>query len=231
MADGTRKPIKDVKLGDWVMSTDPITGERGPRKVIDLIQHGGLHTMVAVQLADGSTIDATDRHPFWVESRGEWVDAIDLQPGDVVVMADDDRLAVESVGISERNLTAYNLTVQGLHTYFVGAGDVLVHNAVCPTGLRGASDGLTSVFGGGSVRGRSIADIRSGLLDNGFKQGLADNKSGYRFVNGTGEEVRIMSRGGQWDVRVRNAGGNWLDEFGNVPTGRAGSHDIFVYSR
>lgn len=231
MADGTRKPIKDVKLGDKVMATDPETGETGPRKVVDLIRHGGLHTMVAVRLSDGSTIDATDRHPFWVESRGEWVDAIDLQPGDVVVTADGDRLTVESLGISEQDLTAYNLTVEGLHTYFVGAEDVLVHNAACPTGLRGASDGLTSVFGGGSVRSRFIAYIRSGLLDNGFTQGLSNNKSGYRFINGTGEEVRIMSRGGQRDIRVRNADGNWLDEFGHVARDRAGSHDIFVYSR
>lgn len=33
MADGTKKPIKDVKPGDKVMATDPETGETGPRKV------------------------------------------------------------------------------------------------------------------------------------------------------------------------------------------------------
>lgn len=151
MADGSRRPIKDVKLGDKVMATDPETGETGPRKVIDLIRHGGQHTMVAVRLSDGSTIDATDRHPCWVGNRGEWVDAIDLNPGDVVIAAYGDRLSVESLGISEKDLTAYNLTVEGLHTYFVGAEDVLVRNAACPTGLRGASDGPTSVLGGGSI--------------------------------------------------------------------------------
>lgn len=128
MADGTRKPIQDVKLGDRVMATDPVTGERGPRKVVDLIRHGGLHTMVAVRLADGTTIDATDRHPFWVESRGEWVDAIDLQPGDVLVTAAGKRLTVATAGISTQNLRAYNLSVEGLHTYFVGDSEVLVHN-------------------------------------------------------------------------------------------------------
>jgi len=131
MADGTKKPIKDVKLGDEVMANDPETGETGPRKVLDLIRHGGLHTMVAVRLSDGSTIDATDRHPFWVESRWEWVDAIDLQPGDVVVTVASIRLTVEGLGISELDLTAYNLTVEGLHTYFAGRDSVLVHNAGC----------------------------------------------------------------------------------------------------
>jgi len=133
MADGTKKPIKDVKLGDRVIATDPETGKTGPRKVVDLIRHGGWHTMVAVRLSDGTTIDATDQHPFWVESRGEWVDAIDLEPGELLVTADGDRLTVTSLGISEQDLTAYNLTVAGLHTYYVGDEAVLVHNAVCPT--------------------------------------------------------------------------------------------------
>lgn len=131
MADGTKKPINDVKLGDRVMATDPETGMSGPRKVIDLIRHGGWHTMVAIRLADGTSIDATDRHPFWVESRKAWVDASDLQPGDVVVDADGDQITVAGVGISEQDLTAYNLTVAGLHTYFAGEGAVLVHNTGC----------------------------------------------------------------------------------------------------
>ncbi|WP_325605818.1 polymorphic toxin-type HINT domain-containing protein [Nocardioides sp.] len=128
MADGSKKPIKDVRLGDKVMATDPETGETGPRKVVDLIRHGGLHTMVAVRLSSGTTIDATDHHPFWVESRGQWVDAIDLQPGDVLVQADGGRSRVLSTLVTEQDLTAYNLTVEGLHTYFAGAEPVLVHN-------------------------------------------------------------------------------------------------------
>ena len=31
-----------------------------------------------------------------------------------------------------------------------------------------------------------------------------------------GEEVRIMRRNGEWQVRVRNNQGNNLDEFGNI---------------
>ena len=131
MGDGTKKPIKDVELGDTVMATDPETGESGPRKVVDLIRHSGPHTMVAVRLADGATIDATAQHPFWVESRDAWVDAIDLKPGDIVVDASGDLIAVAGVGISEQDLTAYNLTVAGLHTYYAGEDAVLVHNSGC----------------------------------------------------------------------------------------------------
>lgn len=79
-----------------VMAADPETGEARPRAVVDLIRHGGLHTMVAVTLADGTMIDTTDRHPSRGESRGEWVDAIDLQPGDQLLTADGAGVVVDS---------------------------------------------------------------------------------------------------------------------------------------
>lgn len=124
-----------------MVATDPVTGETGPREVVDLIRHSGWHTMVAVGLADGTTIDATDLHPFWVDSRAEWVDAIDLNPEDVLFGANGDRLTVTSVGISVQDLTAYNLTITGLHTYYAGNEPVLVYNAGCdPSDLRGLSD-------------------------------------------------------------------------------------------
>ena len=112
-----------------------------------------------------------------------------------------------------------------------GNTPVLVHNtAGCGTGLKNSSDGLNGIFSGGGVRGKSIIDIRSQLFDDGFSQGLTKNKKGNLFQNGAGEEVRVMRRGGGWDVRVRNANGNYLDEFGNVAN-PADTHDIEVYSR
>jgi RHS repeat-associated protein len=131
MADGTKRPIKDVELGDLVIAADPATGERGPRQVLDLIRHSGYHSMVAIRFADGSTINATDRHPFWVASRMEWMDAIDLSKGDVLITAEGSELTVEALNVSEADLTAYNLTIDGLHTYFAGDQAVLVHNSGC----------------------------------------------------------------------------------------------------
>jgi hypothetical protein len=136
MADGTRKPIKDVARGNTVLATDPVTGERGPREVTDLIRHGGMHTMVAVQFAGAGQLDATDKHPFWVASQRKWVDAIDLKPGDVVLSDRGDQIKVANLKTSKQDLTAYNLTVAGLHTYYTLAGQtpILVHNSDCPNG-------------------------------------------------------------------------------------------------
>ncbi len=174
MANGTRKPIKDVRLGDRVMAADPLTGERGPRHVVDLIRHGGLHTIVSVRLSDGSAINATDRHPFWVDSQGAWIDAIDLKRGDVVVTADGEHLTVSSAKVSERDLTAYNLSVADLNTYHVDDSEVLVHNTdpcgYTPAGGFGDSDldevaqAIYQHVGAGDVPGRpSLEQIREAL--------------------------------------------------------------------
>jgi hypothetical protein len=59
----------------------------------------------------------------------------------------------------------------------------------------------------------------------------AHPRSGYLFRNGSGEEVRIMNRNGGWDVRIKNAGGQYLDEFGNAPQGKgakSAAHGISV---
>lgn len=117
-----------------VIATDLITGLTAAKKVIDLIRHAGAHTMVAIRLSNGSTIHATDQHPFWVENRGEWVSAIDLRPGDHLRSANGDAVTVTGSTISTNDLTAYNLTVAGIHTYYVQAGEdaVLVHNCAAP---------------------------------------------------------------------------------------------------
>ncbi|MBU4187202.1 MAG: hypothetical protein KJ817_03290 [Actinobacteria bacterium] len=142
MADGSKKPIRKVRLGDKVMAADPVTGVEGPRKVVDLIRHSGVHVMVAVHLSDGGVLNATDHHRFWVANRQAWVDAIDLKAGDQVVDRDGDQVVVAGVGISEQDLTAYNLTVAGLHTYFVGKANILVHNQgeACPIAAESADD-------------------------------------------------------------------------------------------
>jgi len=142
MADGSKKPIRQVRLGDKVMAADPVTGVEGPRKVVDLIRHSGVHVMVAVHLSDGGVLNATDHHRFWVANRQAWVDAIDLKAGDQVVDRDGDQVVVAGVGISEQDLTAYNLTVAGLHTYFVGKANILVHNQgeACPIAAESADD-------------------------------------------------------------------------------------------
>lgn len=209
MADGSTKAIKDVKLGDWVLAKDPITGETEAKQVADLIRHSGLHTMVAVRLADGSTIDATDHHPFWVASRCEWVDAIDLAQGDVVITADGRELSIAGVGISSVDLTAYNLTVAGFHTYFVGDDQVLVHNCRRPTAAtrRAADEAATDVDG---VLLCQICGTE--LITRSGSSNSREFDHIFPFSRGGGRDIDNI-----WDLcRTcnRQKGANTLDEWG-----------------
>lgn len=129
MADGTTQPIADFRVGDMVMATDPESGERGPRRVTDTITGDGMKDLVDVEI-DGNVITATDRHPFWVDDEGRWVDAEDLNAGDVLSLADGETVTVDAVAERTEVRRVHNLTVDGIHTYFVLAGGdpVLVHN-------------------------------------------------------------------------------------------------------
>ncbi|MGI5505356.1 polymorphic toxin-type HINT domain-containing protein [Lentzea sp. CA-135723] len=137
MADGSTKPIEQVQVGDEVVATDPTTGETSSRKVTDLIVGTGAKELVKVTVdTDGEAGDRTDSltatggHPFWVEDRKTWRDAKGLEPGDDLRTADGALVEVTGIAKWTEHRTVYNLTVDGLHTYYVlvGNASVLVHN-------------------------------------------------------------------------------------------------------
>jgi RHS repeat-associated protein len=130
MADGTSKPIEDVEEGDEVLATDPLTGETGARPVTALIEGEGVKELVDITVP-GGTITATDEHPLWEAGSGAWVEAGDLEAGDRLRTADGGQLTVRQVAKRTVSTRVNNLTVAGLHTYYVeaGAAPVLVHNS------------------------------------------------------------------------------------------------------
>jgi RHS repeat-associated protein len=129
LADGKEKPIADVKLGDKVLATDPETGRSEARPVTALIRHSGRHTLVDLTMSDGSRITTTNHHPFWDATTRTFTDAIDLRVGDRVLSDHGRTLVITAEHVYDRTLTAYNLQIDGIHTYFAGTTPVLVHNA------------------------------------------------------------------------------------------------------
>ena len=84
MADGTRKPIGQVRVNDSVAAGDPATGSAKTALVTATFFHGDTQlTDVAVD-AQGSlsVLHATPDHPFWNRSRRLWTAAKDLSVGD-----------------------------------------------------------------------------------------------------------------------------------------------------
>jgi hypothetical protein len=144
MANGKQKPIKQVKVGDKVKATDPGTGQTDSHTVTKVIVHGGKHTMVDIKLADGTSITTTDRHPFWDASTRRFAYAIDLKAGEQVSTSDGRALRISAVRVYRADVTAYNLTVETIHTYYAGVTPVLVHNSC---GSEAAEDAAESARG------------------------------------------------------------------------------------
>ncbi len=134
MADGKEEPIAAVKVGDKVLAIDPETGRTGGRPVTALIRHSGEHTMVDLTLSDGSKITTTDHHPFWDASTRTFTDAINLHVGEKLLRASRQALTITGERVYDQDLTAYNLQIDGIHTYYAGTTAVLVHNS-CESGL------------------------------------------------------------------------------------------------
>ena len=128
MADGSTKQISSIVPGDWVIAEDPETGERGERQVT----HRWVHDDTLVELSIGDeVVTTTEDHPFWNATDQAWERADQLDPGDRVLSSGGELFEVGGVDVgSARVDSAYNLTVSGIHTFFVLVGDaaILVHN-------------------------------------------------------------------------------------------------------
>lgn len=134
MADGTQKPIEQVKAGDWVASRDAEKAEKSKlksqesvgKKVTRSYVTEGAET-VKVTLSSGEVVQCTTGHPFYVEGKG-FVPASRLAIGNAIVTRAGPSVKVRKV---ERAGVApvYNFEVEGTHTYFVGKTEAWVHNS------------------------------------------------------------------------------------------------------
>lgn len=136
MADGSAKPIQEIKEGDEVWADDPGDNAQAfARKVTHLLRNWTERLIHIAVDKDGDgkadrEIKATGEHPFWTSNRG-WIAAKGLKSGDVLQAADGAAPTVVSAESVQTTTDTFNLTVEATHTYFALAGDIplLVHNA------------------------------------------------------------------------------------------------------
>jgi RHS repeat-associated protein len=145
MADGTRRRIADVREGDKVIATDPVSGETAAKPVTDVHRNND-RDLADVTIRDtksgGITVlHTTANHPFWKADTQRWTEAKDLQPGDRLLSPDGDTARMITAVKTWTGLKwMHDLTIADIHTYYVIAGNtpVLVHNCdtVDPNELR-----------------------------------------------------------------------------------------------
>jgi RHS repeat-associated protein len=171
MANGSTKPINQIKIGDKVANAVP--SERGTQThtvenvivtttdhdfvdltVVPVTAQGdgtgrsgssagsgrsalarkaSLALAAAVTVAaatiGGSTLTTTTHHPFYDRTRAAFVEAANLHVGDELQTPTGTAL-IAAVQLRHATDITYDLTIDGIHTYYVIAGTtpVLVHN-------------------------------------------------------------------------------------------------------
>ncbi|MGP3950163.1 golvesin C-terminal-like domain-containing protein [Streptomyces sp. 7N604] len=220
MADGSTKAIEDVKVGDKVAGADVETDETRARTVTDTITGKGAKRLVTITVGtdgrDGDrrgTITATDNHPFWSPDVAQWVDAEDLESGQWIQTRWGTWAQVTDIEQRTQRLTVHNLTVAGVHTYYVLAGTtpLLAHNAdegdICDLtlgpNLRGQSSQGVSAQRGDRVLPHEQEMINAAGNRYGCSNPSCTNTtSGYADGHWTGDHVppNKLAPNGPWTL-------------------------------
>ncbi|MHA7269656.1 polymorphic toxin-type HINT domain-containing protein [Arthrobacter sp. HLT1-20] len=126
MADGTHTAIQDIKVNDTVIASDPETGEQAAKPVDHMFVH---EDTVFDLIIDGQVISTTEDHPFWSVTDQKFERADELATGEQVLGANGATQTITALQPeSKRDTLAYNLSIDGIHTYHVGTTETLVHN-------------------------------------------------------------------------------------------------------
>jgi hypothetical protein len=169
MADGTTKPIKDIQIGDYVLSYDTTHRTQIHTTVVEVFEHpaneGGRLLLL------NNYLKVTEEHLLW--NGFAWVAAGLFQVGDLLMNQDGSFTAVRSIRELVKNEPTYNIHVDHeVHNYF--AGGVLVHNAKSSNAGGGKlSSGWTLV---GDRPGGGFVDGVSELIYNGVVYSSAVSK-------------------------------------------------------
>ena len=199
LANGQTIDIADVQVGDLVFAHDPETGVSGPRAVTATWPH--TDTLVEFEVGD-ATVTTTEDHEFWNVTDQAWQETQHIDPGDYLLTADGH--VVEAGNLlwdTAHHAPAFDLTINGIHTYHVTAGDedVLVHNQNCvivtELDLQHAIDGHT----------RSGPDWIDG--ESYFFDELTDVEI-EELISRADLSNRIEQPGGNFEIQIRNPDGN-----------------------
>ena len=149
------KPIASIKIGDKVYAKNELTGQMTYQRVqahynnpydftvyVEVIDEQGKHQTIVsnkihpffTQVSQGEIVPSSEGHHYNGEiQNAQWVDAQNLKAGYKLLSENNHWQMVKGVSIKAEKLSAYNLTVETDHTYFIkGANSdvdgVWVHN-------------------------------------------------------------------------------------------------------
>jgi filamentous hemagglutinin len=254
--------IRDIKAGkDQVWARDAVTGKMGYKRV-EAHYSNPYDVTVRVSIRDAETgrdqvLVSNKIHSFFVQlpegvtappsseghsyngdiARGAWVDAANLKAGYRLLNDDGSWASVTGITVEQAPLSAYNMKVEGYHTYFVtgsvDASPVWVHND-CNLDVREFEQSLVNL-----PPGERVARVRSTLRDVAASNGYVRDSRLSR-INGrdvyrdpaTGNLYAVDSQQGRFEVtnsRGRHQGEvNIAGQPIQGSLDRSGRHDLRI---
>jgi len=178
------KKIEEIESGDRVLTRSEHDSEgpieyRAVRQTF--ITHPNLLLHITFSGLDGreETLVTTAAHPFFTLEAQAFVDAQDLELGDVFRLASGETAVVLAITHEQapdgETFTTYNFEVEECHTYFVGEQGVWVHNTneylICTQ--------LAAAYEKDLAKGMDAAKARLSS-DNYFSRSCCLNRRCYR---------------------------------------------------
>jgi hypothetical protein len=182
MEDGTLGTVTAVEPTKVWGPPSPTPDRHGnyARRVLGTIKHKGFAVLDVT--FGGQTVTTSPDHLFWSASREAWVAVGSMRPGELLRSVEGAVATVETISPPRYGfIELYNLEVEELHTFFVGAsgpGSALVHNGK-----------------GNYIKKPLQADAQGNRIPHGFSNADEFQQFGSRLRGGLPEGTQPLFQG------------------------------------
>lgn len=119
------KPIKEVKVGDRVLTVNTMKTAVVERPITKLVSHE--ETEIYKLYVNGGIIETTASHPFVTKEKGR-CNARILEKGMTLIDMNGNSHTIDNIEIASTNTIVYEIVVDETRNYFVGNSNIQVYN-------------------------------------------------------------------------------------------------------
>ena len=191
------KEIRDISIGDLVLSKNEESGVVDYKKVIETHKNSTYKSCII--RTKNSIIESTTGHLFMLKDKW-WTAAIDIKEKDLIEVSNNTYEEIIEVEIkdSEYPIVTYNLTVEDNHTYYTGYDKILTHNM-------GKKNPCFKTSTKGVVKPKPYSKNRPSYRKGQVEQVWENAKDPVtgKVYDPTGKEItwdKSKPRNGQWDM-------------------------------
>lgn len=123
-ADGL-KPIKEIKVGDKVLTVNTMKTAVVKRPITKLVSHE--ETEIYKLYINGEIIETTASHPFVTKEKGR-CNARILEKGMTLIDMNGNGHTIDNIETASTNIIVYEIVVDETRNYFVGNSNIQVYN-------------------------------------------------------------------------------------------------------